>query len=125
MVFCCKSIPHFIWDRHMLKYALICASNATAADCGVFLFADQWERGSGCRAGRARARSLVSERLAVTHMLCVRLTFPQSFYFLNCRNSFPGIYKACHCHCDGCLWEGACSALLPFIIDRVTVNSPE
>lgn len=59
MIFCCKSIPHFIRDRHMLKYALIYASNVTVAYCGVFLFADQWERvggsggGRGGRAGRA------------------------------------------------------------------------
>lgn len=105
MVFCCKSIPHFIQDRHMLKYALIYASNVTAAYCGVFLFADQWERAGGWWRGKRGQglRALVSERLAVTHRLCVRLTFPQSSYFLDCRNSFPGIYKACHCHCDGLL----------------------
>lgn len=39
----------------MLKYALIYASNVTAAYCGVFLFADQWERAGVVVEGEAGA----------------------------------------------------------------------
>lgn len=68
MAFCCKSMPHVICASTVMMYC-------------VFLFADQgW---AGC------------ERSGACITCCVSLSDlhpSQSFYFLNCRDAFTGIF---------------------------------